>query len=289
MALALLVLFFLPLLGLAWMFREAVWYQIIPRSAFVRKKLSRPLRILHLSDIHFSGEDRGLGRFFEKLGKEDCDFVFITGDIFDCPEGAPQAALFKKLKSRHGVYAVFGNHDYYNYGAFDLAIHYSPGQGRPHQPQPLEVFEKVLADAGVRLLRNETVEVKVDGNSVLIHGLDDPITGHANVREAMRNFKPAKLNVLLTHSIDVFLDIGENEIDLSFSGHSHGGQVCLPGIGPLLTHTHLGRQYAQGVKTLKGAACSISRGIGTSRFYRIRLLCPPEAVLVEVKKEKEGN
>lgn len=289
MVLSLAVLFSLPFLTLAWMFQEALSYRIVPRFASVRKKLSRPLRILHLSDIHFSGKDRGLGRFFQRLGKEEYDFVFITGDIFDCPEGAPQAGHFKKLKARYGIYAVFGNHDHYNYGAFDLAAHYSPGQGSPRQPQPLEVFERELANAGVRLLRNETVEVKVEGASILIHGLDDPITGHANVREAMRNFKPAKLNVLLTHSIDVFLDIGENEIDLSFSGHSHGGQVCLPVIGPVFTHTHLGRQYADGVKTLKGAACSISRGVGTSRFYRIRLLCPPEAVLLEVKEGKEES
>ncbi len=271
------------------MFFEASRYQINPRFALVRKKLSRPLRILHLSDIHFRGKDRGLELFFEKLGKEACDFVFITGDIFDCAKGASQAGLFKKLKPRYGTYAVFGNHDYYNYGLFDMAIHYSPGQGKPHRPQPAGIFEKALEHAGVRLLRNETVEVKVDGVPVLIHGLDDPITGRANVRQAMLNFKPAKLNILLTHSIDVFLDIGENEIDLSFSGHSHGGQVCLPGIGPILTHTLLGRQYAEGVKILKGAACSISRGIGTSRFYRIRLLCRPEAILLEVTSSFPGK
>jgi hypothetical protein len=267
---------------LLWMFLETRRYQISRHAALVRKPLAAPLRILHLSDIHFHGDDCGLGVFFEKLGRETYDFIFITGDIFDCPAGAAKAVLFRRLRSRHGIYAVLGNHDYYDYSFLDLPLHYTPGQGRPHKPQPMADFEKALKEAGVRLLRNETVEVSADATAVLIHGLDDPITGRANVRQALSNFDHSKLNILLTHSIDVFLDIGENEVDLSFSGHTHGGQVRLPVIGPLLTHSLLGRQYADGIMALKGATCSISRGIGTSRFYPIRLLCAPEAIALEV-------
>lgn len=271
------------------MFLESRRYQISHRTALVRKPLTSSLRILHLSDIHFRGDDSGLGVFFEELGRETFDFIFISGDIFDCPAGAAGAALFRKLKSRNGIYAVFGNHDYYNYGLLDLPLHYTPGQGRPRKQQPIEDFEKALQEAGVRLLRNETVEVEAGETPILIHGLDDPITGRANVRRAMLNFDPAKLNILLTHSIDVFLDIGENEVDLSFSGHSHGGQIRFPVIGPILTHTLLGRQYADGIRALKGATCSISRGIGTSRFYQIRLLCLPEAIALEVSSSSPGK
>lgn len=278
-----------PFLLLLWMFLESRRYQISRHTALVRKPLASPLRILHLSDIHFRGDDSGLGLFFEELGRETFDFIFITGDIFDCPAGAADAILFRKLKSRRGIYAVFGNHDYYDYGFLDLPLHYTPGQGRPHKPQPTEDFGRALKEAGVRLLRNETVEVDAGETSILIHGLDDPITGRANVRRAMSNFNPSKLNILLAHSIDVFLDIGENEVDLSFSGHSHGGQVRFPVIGPILTHTLLGRQYADGIRSLKGATCSISMGIGTSRYYQIRLLCLPEAVALEISSSHAGK
>ena len=265
-----------------WMRLESRRYQINSHAATVAKPLPSPLRILHLSDTHFRGEERALGILFETLGRDVYDFIFITGDIFDCPAGISGAALFQKLNSRHGIYAVFGNHDYFNYGYMDLVLHYTPGQGKPYAPQPTERFEKAVREAGVRLLRNETVEVSLGGTPILIHGLDDPTTGRANVRQAMLNFDPAKLNILLTHSIDVFLDIGDNEVDLSFSGHSHGGQVCFPLIGPVLTHTLLGRQYAKGIHLLKGATCSISRGLGTSRFYPFRLLCAPEAIVLEI-------
>ena len=106
--------------------------------------------------------------------------------------------------------------------------HYTPGQGRPRKQQPIEDFEKALQEAGVRLLRNETVEVEAGETPILIHGLDDPITGRANVRRAMLNFDPAKLNILLTHSIDVFLDIGENEVDLSFSDIRTAARSAFP-------------------------------------------------------------
>lgn len=265
-----------------WMYLESRRYQRTSHRVSVRKRLPSPLRILHLSDIHFRGGNRALGVFFETLGREVFDLILISGDIFDCAEGRPEAALFRGLKSRHGIYAVFGNHDYFDYRFADLALHFTPGQGQPRKSQPVASFEKAVQEAGVRLLRNETVEVLVGATRVLIHGLDDPITGRANVRQAMLNFDQTKLNILLTHSIDVFLDIGENEVDLSLSGHSHGGQVCFPVIGPVLTHTLLGRQYAKGIKKLKGATCCISRGIGTSRFYPIRLLCAPEAIVLEV-------
>jgi hypothetical protein len=133
------------------------------------------------------------------------------------------------------------------------------------------------------VLFNETAEVNVEGKPVLIHGLDDPTTGRADLLKAMKNFDPKKINILLTHTVDAFLDIGENEIDLSFSGHSHGGQVRLPFIGPIIVHTSMGRPYAAGIFELKGATCCVSRGMNASRFLRMRLLCPPEAILLTVQ------
>ena len=259
-------------------------YQTGTYEVTLRKTLSRPLKILHLSDLHFSKPNKRLLRFFERLMKETYEFIFITGDIFDSESGAATCVEhFQKLKARSGVFAVFGNHDYYNYQGADVFIHNFPHQGKPKHLQPVERFEEALAKAGVRLLKNETVEIKTGETSILIHGLDDPTTGRANIRKAMQYFEKSKINILLTHTIDAFLDIGKDEIDLSFSGHSHGGQIRLPGLPPFVTHTMLGAPYASGIKSLQGAICSISRGLGTSRFLPFRLFCPPEAVVLTVK------
>lgn len=259
-------------------------YQISRYEVTLRKPLPFSIKILHLSDLHFSKSNKRLLRFFEHLmGEEAYEFVFITGDIFDSEKGIPACIEhFKKLEAKHGSFAVFGNHDYYDYRWADVFIHNFPNQAKPKHHQPAQRFEEALASAGVRLLKNETIEKEIQGVPLLIHGLDDPTTGRANVRKAMQNFEPSKINILLTHTIDVFLDIGENEIDLSFSGHSHGGQIRLPGIGPFITHTMLGATYVSGLKSLQGAVCSISRGLGTSRFLPFRLFCPPEAVVLTV-------
>lgn len=260
---------------------EPRWFELSRHSVNLRKKIPRPLRILHLSDTHFARPYAPLSCFFDRLSQEEFDLVFITGDLMDCQEGIADCLVnLKKLKTVYGIYAVFGNHDYYDYRGLDSITHNFPGQGLPKHTNDVDAFQKDLEAKGVTVLRNHTVEILIDNMPVLIHGLDDPTTGKANLRTAMDRFDPTKLNILLTHTVDVFLDIGENEIDLAFSGHSHGGQIRLPIIGPMITHTRIGRQYASGIHQLQGATCCISRGMNSGRYTRIRLLCRPEALLI---------
>lgn len=270
-------------LGFAvWAFRFEVYRFRIRRYRLKPlKPLSKPLTFLHLSDIHFAGPDVKRDHFFDQLALMEYDFVVLTGDIIDCDAGLASAEMnLMKLKPRCGAYAVLGNHDYYNYMPSDMALHNFPGQKLPSRRNSLQRIEEMLQRSKVCLLRNHAVDVCQDGIALRIHGIDDPTTGRANVRQTMQGYTPEKINILLAHSIDVFLDIGDREIDLAFSGHSHGGQVCLPFFGPLVTHTMIGRDFAAGIKVLKGAICSVSRGVGTSRFLKLRFLCPPEAVLI---------
>ncbi len=267
-----------------WMHKVEVHdFRISRHGIHLRKTTERPLSVLHLSDIHFAGPNPAMARFFEKLAAETFDLIVLTGDIIDCAEGVPLAVkTLSQLKCRHGFFAVFGNHDYYDYRIVDALLHNFPGQPQPKNSNPTEELKVSLEGAGIVVLRNETREINIEGTAILIHGLDDPTTGRANIRKTLENYDAGKINFLLTHSIDAFYDIGENEIDLSFSGHSHGGQVRLPLIGPLLTHTMMGRDYAAGIVQVKGAVCSVSRGIGYGRVLPFRLLCPPEAVVLTV-------
>ncbi|MFA6600861.1 MAG: metallophosphoesterase [Candidatus Omnitrophota bacterium] len=248
-----------------------------------RKSLASPLRILHLSDIHFAGPDPAIARFFDELAVEHYDLVVISGDILDCPKGLPECAEnLRKLRARNGIFAVLGNHDYFDYGFVDVLFHNFPGQSRPRRLQATHALVRVLEEAGVRVLRNETVDLTCGGTPVQIHGLDDATIGRANVRTAMARYDPSRINLLLSHNLDVFLDIGRDEIDLAFSGHTHGGQFRLPWFGPLYTHTRTGRRYACGIHKLKGAVCCVSRGMGCGRSVPFRLLCRPEAVVLTV-------
>lgn len=280
-------LFVLLLAGTA-AFLWAAWieprlYQINRYDVSLHKPLGRSYRVLHLTDIHFAKKDGKLGGFFDRLAKESYDFVFVTGDVIDCEEGITSCVEnLKKFSPALGTYVVFGNHDYFDYHLWDVISNSSPSNGRLKYKNRPDLFEKALEKEGIRVMRNETEEIKSGRDSLLIHGLDDPVTGRANIRKAMQDFDPAKVNILLTHTVDVFLDIGEGEIDLSFSGHSHGGQICMPLLGPVVIHTVFGRHYAAGIRRLRGAVCSISRGVGASRFFFLRFLAPPEAIVLNV-------
>jgi len=282
--------FFLILIILAaglwlWMTQVEVYrFQINRYDVSLRKPLGSPLRILHLSDTHFFKPNPRLKRFYDRLACDEVDLIVVTGDIMDHETGIDFCVeTLKKLKSRYGTYAVLGNRDYYDFRLGDILGHNFPSQSRPKRENPTNKLVEALTGGGIRVLRNETIEIQHEGASVLIHGLDDPTTGHASIRETLANYHPKKVNLLLTHSVDAFIDIGEGEIDVSFSGHSHGGQVRLPWIGPIITHTTLGKKYVDGIVDLKGAVCSISRGIGTGRFAPLRLLAPPEAIILTLK------
>lgn len=263
---------------------ENYHYQVSRHSVKVNKPLSKPLRILHLSDTHFAKSTGRLIRFLKTFSGETYDFIFLTGDIFDCKAGLLTCKEgLRGLESRYGIYAVLGNHDYYDYRLEDIFTHNFPGQRFPINRQPVELLVDGLRQMGVEVLRNTSRTFDCDGHTVCVHGLDDPTTGHANMRLTLENYNPKALNILLTHSVDALLDVGEGEIDLSFSGHSHGGQFRLPGFGAIVTHTTLGRQYTSGIKRFNGALCSISRGLGSGRYMPVRFYCPPEAVILEVE------
>lgn len=282
--LAVLFLFVLGLLTLLWTYIESQSRQINRHSVSIQKNISRPVKILHLSDIHFSGKDTRLSAFFDKLAQDTYDFIFVTGDIFDCEAGIPMAKEnFKKLKAAYGIFAVWGNHDHFDYRFLDIATMGFRGRRHPDKPLSLEKLRQALEESGVKVLCNEAIRVEKDGNTFALFGLDDPTTGFADIEKTLHSRTDKEINVLLTHVLDAFFYIGEDEIDLSFSGHTHGGQIRFPLIGAVITHTQFGPKYAAGIFTLKGALCTVSRGVAASRYFFLRLLCRPEALILEVK------
>lgn len=272
------------ILGIVWLFFvEPRWIQVSRHEVKVQKKLSSPFRILHLSDTHFSGRNLFLNKFFDKLSQDVYDVAVITGDIIDCPEGISQCTdNLKKIKTRFGFYAVLGNHDYFNYGFLEAFNHNFPYQTYPSRKNAADKLQEELAKINIKVLKNQTEEINVLEEKILIHGLDDPTTGRADVKLIQPNFCSQKINILLTHTVDALQHIEEGHIDVSFSGHSHGGQIRFPVVGAVIAHTALGRDYAGGLKQLRGAFCCISRGTSSGRFLTPRFLCRPEAIILRI-------
>ncbi len=187
------------------------------------------------------------------------DLIVLTGD-FICrfSRGIP-GGLLSDLRAPYGVFAVLGNHDYWQ------------GAG--------PVVSALEAD-GVRVLVNERVRIDPGGAPLWIVGLDDWWEGRPDLESAMSGLPPGDHRVLLVHEPDFADQIGPHRVDLQISGHSHGGQVRIPLLGaPILPR--MGRIYPEGLARAGDTLVYTSRGVGMIP-PPVRLNCPPEVTLLEL-------
>ncbi|MGI9952897.1 metallophosphoesterase [Moorellaceae bacterium AZ2] len=231
------------------------------------------LTIVHISDLHY-----GFGRFRSKdsmaqitrlISSLDPDLIVFTGDLLDrSAESALADTLpLEGLKAPLGVYAVMGNHDH-RFGKEKIA--------------------RSLADSGVEVLVNRSVRVEKGGRHFWLIGLDDPLTGDPDLARAMAPIPPGDFKILLVHAPDFAPRAARGGIQLQLSGHSHGGQIRLPGVGALYCPP-LGREYPLGLREVAGSSTQVytNRGLGTT-VLPLRLFCPPEVALLTLRSET-GN
>lgn len=227
------------------------------------------IEIIHLSDLHLTSYGPYEQDLLRALRPLPARVVVITGDYLGGPGGAQALIpLLMEIGRDRIMLGVLGNHDY-----------------RP--PVNTAALARDLARAGVRLLVNDAAVVVERGHRLRFVGVDDPHTGRADVEKAMAALPPPLGDqpepvVVLAHSPDVFPDAERAGADLILAGHTHGGQVCLPGGFPLLTNTRrVGRRFARGLVDVGETPMFVTRGIGTSAI-RLRLFCPPEIAVVRL-------
>ena len=229
-----------------------------------------PMRILHISDLHIERLSRREESILTYLEEYQPDIILITGDYLNLsfnldPEAYFQVQQFLSLLAApQGVYAVLGT------PTVDL----------------WELIAPLFDELPITLLRDEKLEVNwPDGRHLTLLGLD---CTH-NIDQDARRLKhliaeePSSVpDVLLYHSPELMPQAIELGIDLYLCGHTHGGQVRLPVIGPLLTSSHLGREYVMGHYQVGQTHLYVSRGVGLEGLSapRVRLLAPPEITLL---------
>jgi predicted MPP superfamily phosphohydrolase len=214
--------------------------------------------ITHLSDLHFTG-DIGLA-YFEAVIREAnelvSDVVLITGDIIESVACEPWlAATLGKLNARYGVYFVLGNHD----------------RRMPSAAAVRQSLERLgLIDVGGKALVARWSDVPV-----LLAGNEEPwFAAVSDERlQALKSEQPA-LRLALTHSPDQYAWAREHGFQLMLAGHNHGGQVCLPLVGPIISPSRFGTRYAGGVFFEPPTLLHVTRGI--SGEHPIRMWCLPE-------------
>ena len=247
---------------------------------------AEPLRILHLSDLHMTPGQGRKQAWVASLAATDPDLVLVTGDNLAHPGAVPGALrALQPLLGYPGAF-VFGSNDYTGpvwknpLGYFRSDREYVRGV-----ELPFEDLREALVGAGWADLNNARTAVKAGGRLIELVGVDDP---HIVRDDYRRVTGPASSNadvsIGLTHSPEtrVLDDMATDGFDLLLAGHTHGGQVCVPFIGALVTNCDLDRSMARGLHRWPGSDSwlHVSAGVGTHPTAPVRFACPPEASLL---------
>ncbi|MBI1388575.1 MAG: hypothetical protein GC154_09030 [bacterium] len=277
----------------------AGWYAwFIEPNRFVLRRIplemngpfQRTLRVLHLSDFHFFEGRTARRDYLWKLAEEPADLVFITGDMIDDDSGIELCVeALKPFQPALGVYAVLGNHDYVLFRSDDF-IPRGELRDRMVRFNDSERLIASLRDIGVNVLINQSVTLEVDGAPLSVAGVDDPYLERDDIEAAFAGLDPESVILTLAHAPERYRELARAGASMVFSGHTHGGQICLPFYGPIVTRTRAPRSYAYGLTALNGTLFYTSGGLGSSRITRPRLFRPPEAVLFELSfKNRAGE
>ena len=243
----------------------------------------RPLRVLHLSDLHLVPDQRRKRAWVRALAALEPDLVVDTGDNLAHREAVPAVLdALGPLLERPGAF-VMGSNDYYAPVRRNPARYLLPDDGRRSHGGflPWEDLRDALLTAGWVDLDNARARLKVDHRELDLVGTDDPHL-HRDRYEPGPADAAADLRLGVTHApYRRVLDAMEADgYELILAGHTHGGQLRVPGVGALVTNCDLPRGQARGVSRWGGSWLNVSAGLGTSPFAPVRFACPPEASLL---------
>jgi predicted MPP superfamily phosphohydrolase len=216
------------------------------------------LAIAHLSDLHFSGKIRRA--YFEEAVRlvegMDADLIAVTGDLVDraeCLDWVP--GVLGRLRARLGVYYVLGNHDR------------RVNVGR---------LRRILAQSGLKALAGRWARVEWNGAAILLAGNERPWFAQASdpANAPTHHNDPRPLSILLAHTPDQLGWARRHGFDLMLAGHTHGGQIRLPLVGPIVAPSFYGVRHAAGTFYEPPTLMHVSRGL--SGLDLLRFNCPPE-------------
>lgn len=274
----------------SWGLVEASLYTLRRAEVRVLAPGSSPIKVLHLSDIHLMPTQQRKLAFLSSLAALEPDLVINTGDnLTDARAVEPLLDALAPLSFIPGAF-VFGSNDYYPPKFRNPLKYLKRRRHAVHVPQvelPWRELRSGMETFGWVDLTNRRSHLQVAGQSVDLRGTDDAHLDRDDYASIAGPVDPAAaLTLGVTHApyqrvLDAFTADG---VDLILAGHTHGGQVCLPGYGALVTNCDIDRPRVKGLSahTVGGhsSALHVSAGLGTSKYAPYRFACRPEVTLL---------
>jgi hypothetical protein len=222
-------------------------------------------RIAQLSDLHVGSVDdrRRALAWVRRANAVGADLIVVTGDLVTSGTQYYEdaAAALAHLRAPDGVMAVMGNHDQWD------------------GPR----LVRLLREAGLVVLQNECRSIARDGASLTVAGIDDPYAGRPNLTMTLSSAPAAAVTLLLSHYPDFFEEARARGVQLTLSGHTHGGQVGVPFLSRQLSLATLSRQRARGLFLEGGSWLYVNAGLGTTG-PPVRLGIPPEIAVIVLRR-----
>jgi hypothetical protein len=227
------------------------------------------LKIVFLTDFHCSPltPPAFLERVIEKVNQLEPDLILLGGDYIS--EGTdfiqPIETLLACLDAPLGVYGVLGNHD------FDADVC---------------AVRTALQRAGIVELTNTNIWLTRADSRICIAGVGDLWEDAQDIHAALQGAVKGDMVILLSHNPDFVMELDDARVCLVLSGHTHGGQIHLPGIGPLINNSRYGRRLSSGLISFSSFQLYVSRGLGTV-MVPFRYHCAPEIVLLTLRQAQD--
>ncbi len=244
-----------------------------------------PVRVLHISDLHMLPGQRSKQRWVAGLAALKPDLVVNTGDSLAHPQAVPAVvSALGPLLELPGVF-VYGSNDYYAPRPKNPLRYFFPTRHRVlGNPLPWRDLGAALVERGWVDATHRRVQLNAGGVRIAVAGVDDPhLRRDRYDRIAGPADADADLRLGLTHSPEprVLDRFAADGYDLVLAGHTHGGQLRVPGLGALVTNCGLDRARARGASRWGSTTwLHVSAGLGTSPYAPYRFACPPEATLL---------
>ena len=276
-------------------------YGLVEAQAFKVRELdlallpagSESIRVLHISDLHITPAQTRKINWVRSLAKLEPDFVVGTGDFLAHQLAVPAVIeAMNELLEIPGAF-VLGSNDYFAPRIKNPLMYFSKDREIETTGIALPTSDLVdeLADAGWLDLNNKQSITEINGVKFHFRGTDDPHIKRDDYAAVAGSFDSAAFAFGVTHAPyrRVLQSFAADKADLVLAGHTHGGQICIPFFGALVTNCDLPLGQAKGYSTFGESRMPmhVSAGVGTSPFAQVRIACRPEATLITLSAKTD--